>query len=295
LVFIDLFSWHGIHYSLKNIIMNRTSISVYLLLLSLTAASQDSTKRQYTIFKPVPKELMRKDMETDRPDITESPFTVDAGHIQYESDFVRLKSSTENGILNKQTLVEPFTLKLGIAARVDIQFAWEPYRNEEHKGSDGSDSTYRNPGSVGIRFKYNLLGNYKGNFSLAILPYMRFPTHRFFEHHGLEYGLMLPAEWKINDKWALGFQEEADIMSTEEGHAFQVLQSVVLDYELADKCKFIAETFYTYDFSEHSIANFVNCGIQYDVVKNFALDGGIQQGLSHDAGHQYYIGLSWRL
>ena len=36
-------------------------------------------KSSYNLFNPVPENLMR-DLSPDRPDVTESPFTVDAGH-----------------------------------------------------------------------------------------------------------------------------------------------------------------------------------------------------------------------
>ena len=48
-------------------------------------ASEASDKSQYTFWNPTPRELMRE-MSTDRPDKTESPYTVDAGHFQIETD-----------------------------------------------------------------------------------------------------------------------------------------------------------------------------------------------------------------
>ncbi len=42
-------------------------------------------KSRYWLFNPTPENLMR-DLTTDRPDMTESPFTVDAGHVQFETN-----------------------------------------------------------------------------------------------------------------------------------------------------------------------------------------------------------------
>ena len=42
-------------------------------------ATRPPDKSGYTLFQPVPRELMRE-MSTDRPDQTESAYTVDAGH-----------------------------------------------------------------------------------------------------------------------------------------------------------------------------------------------------------------------
>ena len=41
-------------------------------------------KSQYTLFNPIPSNCLRE-FDPDRPDVTDSPFTVDAGHIQFES------------------------------------------------------------------------------------------------------------------------------------------------------------------------------------------------------------------
>ena len=47
-------------------------------------ASASPDKSDYTLFNPTPRDRLRE-MSTDRPDKTESPFTVDAGHFQIET------------------------------------------------------------------------------------------------------------------------------------------------------------------------------------------------------------------
>src|SRR4051812_28837051 len=53
---------------------------------SAPADSRPADKSGYTLFNPVPANLMR-DLSPDRPDVTESPYTVDAGHVQAELSF----------------------------------------------------------------------------------------------------------------------------------------------------------------------------------------------------------------
>src|SRR5438093_6841318 len=48
---------------------------------------RQSDKRQYHLFNPTPRAFLRE-LSTDRPDKTESPYTVDAGHFQIEMDLV---------------------------------------------------------------------------------------------------------------------------------------------------------------------------------------------------------------
>jgi hypothetical protein len=40
-----------------------------------------------------------REMSTDRPDKTESPYTVDAGHFQFEADLVSFGYSAKMGLL----------------------------------------------------------------------------------------------------------------------------------------------------------------------------------------------------
>ncbi len=48
-----------------------------------TAATQPADKGQYTLFNPTPADQLRG-MDTDRPNKTNTPHTIDAGHLQIE-------------------------------------------------------------------------------------------------------------------------------------------------------------------------------------------------------------------
>src|SRR5687768_14233073 len=59
-------------------------------------ADEPADKSQYTIWNPTPRELMRE-MSTDRPDKTESAYTVDAGHFQIETDVLGYSEDRHSG------------------------------------------------------------------------------------------------------------------------------------------------------------------------------------------------------
>ena len=63
------------------------SFIAFSIPLVSAAAGSSAEKAQYHLFNPVPKEKMR-DFVTDRPDRTESPISVDAGHFQIETDLL---------------------------------------------------------------------------------------------------------------------------------------------------------------------------------------------------------------
>src|ERR1700690_1895783 len=54
-------------------------------------------KSQYNLFNPTPVKYMRE-LSPDRPDETESPYTVDAGHFQLEMDFANYTYNETAGI-----------------------------------------------------------------------------------------------------------------------------------------------------------------------------------------------------
>src|SRR6187399_1745335 len=87
-------------------------------------------KSRYHLFNPTPREQMRE-MSTDRPDQTESPYTVDAGHIQVEMDFANGTFDTDrsNGgkVRTRSINYGSMNLKAGLLNNVDIQFVIDPY------------------------------------------------------------------------------------------------------------------------------------------------------------------------
>jgi hypothetical protein len=81
---------------------------------------------EHHLFSPVPRDAMR-DLSTDRPNTTESPFTVDAGHLQIELEFVALgfdrdASASTTGV---QWLTTKF--RLGVLTLMDLQLIVMPH------------------------------------------------------------------------------------------------------------------------------------------------------------------------
>ena len=78
----------------------------------------------FHLFNPVPKEKMR-DFATDRPDRTESPITVDAGHFQIETDFI-VMNQDKTTVAGQEIKTSGFgvmvsNLKAGLTDNIDFQ------------------------------------------------------------------------------------------------------------------------------------------------------------------------------
>ena len=97
-------------------------------------------------------------LSTDRPDRTESPYSVPKGWFQFESDLVsggRIEIGAER--ITALSLVT-INAKYGVFDDVDVQFVFSPFVRVETKVGL---STFQETGSgqAGLRVKWNLVGN----------------------------------------------------------------------------------------------------------------------------------------
>ena len=80
-------------------------------------AGSQHDKRGYNLLNPTPEALLRE-FATDRPDRTESPFTVDAGHLQVEIDLLNYTYDCANAHGAHETLkalaIAPINFKVGL-------------------------------------------------------------------------------------------------------------------------------------------------------------------------------------
>src|SRR5688572_19073670 len=111
--------------------------ALQLGLVAPASAQTAPDESQYALFDPTPRELMRE-MSTDRPDTTESPYTVDAGHVQFELSFFDYAHNDDDGVRTETLSVLPSNVKIGLLNNVDVQFVFTPYVREETDGDGGA-------------------------------------------------------------------------------------------------------------------------------------------------------------
>src|SRR3712207_1476254 len=107
-----------------------TSLLTFIALPAPGQAPAAADKRGFTLFNPTPRELMRE-MSTDRPDTTESAYTVDAGHVQFELSFFDYARNDDAGVRVESLAVLPSNVKVGLLNNVDVQFVFTPYLRED--------------------------------------------------------------------------------------------------------------------------------------------------------------------
>ena len=263
--------------------LEATAATLLLLLVPGPAAGAD--KNGYHLFHPTPHELLR-DMSTDRPDLTESPYTVDAGHAQIEVEAVTRthdEGADRTGYLG-------FLVKMGLVPNADLQAGFESV----HEDVEGSDD--QGLGNLTLRLKWNLWGNDGGPTAFAAMPYVEVPTAEDAE--SAAGGLIVPLA--IAGPWGLGLGTMAQVDWLPDGdgkghHAEWLFTGTVARDLTAKLGAFLEGTSGHRPRSEGSWAGLLNTGLTYAVTPDLQLDTGARLGLSGAAEDEaFFLGISYR-
>src|SRR3954463_15677745 len=105
----------------------RMTVIALMCCVAMRAGAAEN-KSAFTLFNPTPRDQMRE-MSTDRPDTTESPYTVDAGHFQLEMSFAEYTYNHDDGVRTHALDVTPMNFKIGLLNNVDLQIVFTPYEH----------------------------------------------------------------------------------------------------------------------------------------------------------------------
>lgn len=143
-----------------------------------------------------------REMQTDRPDVTESPFTIDVGHLQIESSFFEYSTDRRTPEGNQTRTEEwsfaPTNFRIGLTPTSEIGIIIEPVlsRRSETAGSPGRQTGV---GDITIRGKFNFWGNDGGPSAFGLMPFVKVPTHSHgFGNRRVEGGLIVPFAYTLS-------------------------------------------------------------------------------------------------
>ena len=271
---------------------------------ALSAEADESVKRdksKYTLFDPTPREWMRE-LQTDRPDKTESPFTVDAGHFQVEADILNYAYDRHNAA-RTDTRVEtvsiaPMNLKVGLRNDVDLQLGLETYLSvRTHDLASGTVQRNRGFGDVLLRAKWNAWGNDGGATAFGVMPYLKLPTNQD-NLNSAEGGVILPFALELPAGWSMGLMTQLDLIRDVNGSGYhpEFLNSITFGHDIVGNLAGYVEFFSA--ASTESGADWVgtlDVGLTFGLTEDIQLDGGVNIGVTRAADDiNPFIGISWR-
>jgi hypothetical protein len=260
-------------------------------LLSQAVADSGGDKSQYHLFNPTPEGQMRE-FVTDRPDKTEAPITVDAGHFQHETDFVNATFNRNNGSTDSSYLIAAPNLKMGLTNNSDLQVVMESFNYVREDGVKQSGF-----GDILVRLKMNLWGNEGGDTALAVMPYVKFPTnHKDLGNDNLEGGVIVPMSISLSDTVGLGLMTQFDFVQNEDraGHHVEFVNSATVGTDLIGDLGGYVEL-WTNASKENPFQATFDVGLTYACGDNTQFDIGLNTGIT-DGSDDFnpFIGISQR-
>jgi|688.fasta_scaffold436586_1 hypothetical protein len=273
-----------------------------VLLAGPPAREAAPDKSRYTLFHPTPVALMRE-FSTDRPDQTESAYTVDAGHFQIEMDFANAIFDTDRSgggkVRTRSVNFGTINLKAGLLHNVDIQFVLSPHvitRSENRV--TGAVERASGFGDVVTRLKLNLWGNDGGTTALAIMPFVKWPLPASGLRNGkTEGGVLIPLAIELPAGWSTTLMTGCEFVRNDGGgYDTEFINSVTFGHDIAGKLAGYLEFFAVngtapgFDWSGQ-----VDIGFTYAVRENAVLDFGCNFGVTKAApDFNPFVGFSIR-
>jgi len=266
-------------------------LSIWLTGMVVAASDNDvgkppPDKSGCNLFNPTPDGAMRE-LSPDRPDVTESPYTVDAGHFQLEMDFVTFTHDDADGVRTETWNVAPVNLKVGLLNNVDLQFIYDNYIHVHTEDRSGHTTTQSGFGDLTLRLKINLWGNDGGTTAFGLLPFVKIPTSTDdLGNNSVEGGMILPLAVKLPGDWDLGMEVATSEMRNDNspGHHAEFVQTVTLDHRIVGKLSGYCE--YFNDVSTTGGPGWigtVDVGLEYLVTEDIQLDCGCNIGVTRAA------------
>lgn len=264
-------------------------------------ASDPPRTERYCLLDPVPRAGMRP-LSTDRPDQTESAYSVDAGHVQFEFEVAKATLGTvspDGDRSGRELVVGGVNAKLGLTSRTDLQWVYDgQVVSWKRSEITGSLEQRTGAGDLQTRLKVNLWGNDGGPSALALIPYVKWPLSASQVRNGhAEGGLIAPVAFDLAPGWSLGGQTQVDWVHYDPaGHGFEWANTVTLGHDLTERwAGFIELAARVAPESGLGWQGQFDLGFTWQAHENLQLDFGCYFGITRSApDYVPFLGLTWR-
>ena len=223
-----------------------------------------------------------RDLEADRPDATESPRTVDAGHFQVEMSLLGYSRDRSGGMRSESWTWAETNIKYGLNDSIDLQLVFSPYVRESVRGN-GMRTIAEGFSDVTLRLKWNLWGNDEGSTAFAIFPYVKIPSGTDVSNDKWEGGVIFPWAMELCEGVGLGLQAEFARVWDDNDRDYDIdfLHTAVLGFDITDQLGLYIE--YVGIAGDHPYEAYASGGVTWAFTDHFQWDAGIVVGLNDDA------------
>jgi hypothetical protein len=251
----------------------------------ISAPVPATDKWQYQLFNPTPRSLMRP-MSTDRPDKTESAYTVDAGHFQIEATLVQFGMDTWNADGESVFGINAgnVNIKVGLTNNADFQAVVENVLHERVR-TDGSTTRKSGFGDIQTRLKVNLWGNDGGTTALAVMPYINWPANtNGFGNKKVEGGIIVPLAVELPWGVGMGVMTEVDfVVRDRSDYGLDFVNSITFSRDIVGNLAGYAECHTLLPDTGMDPIVTLDVGLCYAFTEDLLFDAGINFGVTEAA------------
>ncbi len=223
-----------------------------------------------------------RELTTDRPDATESPFTVDAGHLQLEMNVMSFTRNRLDGVRTTEWSVAPFNLRYGLTPATEVGIFVDPSIRVTEQVRNGPKSTVRGVGDTTLRAKWNFLGNDGGPIALGMFVDLKLPTAAAgLGNDQVEGALTLPVAYELGAGWEGAAMTAVEFAHTGSGRRAVWVNTITFARDLATDLGGFVELTSAAGDGAHVAT--VNCGVTRRIGPGLQLDCGVYFGLSRAA------------
>jgi hypothetical protein len=288
--------------TMHGLVRGAAAMLIGMTLQIFPARAQTANGPEYSVFNPVADNDLRP-FCTDRPTKGTGPCTVDAGHLQIESDLFNASLQNSDGEVTDTYLYTNPTFRLGLTETLDVELNIAPYEEVvTHDHVTGARSDVSGIGDTFVRLKTSLTGNGQGVFSAALDPFVKIPTAPSAIGNGaVEGGLVVPLQYALSELWSLSLAPEVDALKDQlaDGHHAACVMDIGVSRAVSSQVSATAEFWTNANFDPAGTVYQKSLDIagtwQPSGVRDLQLDAGANFGIDRNTpAVQLYFGISRR-
>ncbi len=247
---------------------------------------------------------------TDRPDVTESAFTIPKKHIQIETGTVysnnkfnvtaEFNDTLINFIQTEEFLNLPgFLARYGLSNSVELRLGAQLTFNRSGSGDQLYESSFQTDiDGIEIAVKFKLSEQEKYIPSIAVIAGSALPpvSTNFFSDFKLQPALIFCFDNEITEDFGAGYNLGVNFSDWLNTYSSSGIYSLSLDYSVNNVIGMFCEFYGEVPFSNNMAMNYADAGITFLIKKNLQLDFSVGYGLNSGIT-EYFLnsGISIRL
>lgn len=223
-----------------------------------------------------------RELTTDRPDATESPFTVDRGHVQLEMDVASYTRNRLDGVRTTEWAWAPFNLRYGLTPTIEAGIFVVPQIRVTEQPRGAAKTRTTGVGDTTLRMKKNFQGNDGGGTAYGIMADLKLPTAaNGLGNDHTEGALTFPVAYEVGAGWEGAAMTSIEFAHTGNGRRTIWVNTITFAREIGRNLGGFLELTSAAGDGAH-VATF-NCGLTRPIGPAVQLDCGVNVGVSRTA------------